>query len=131
MAYETTRRETPMSAFIRVVGATALALALLLGVRTPASAQTVCGERSQFLHRLSKSHSESPVAMGLVSSGSVLEVLASENGSWTIIVTMPTGNSCVVAAGEAWENLPVPVRGRPAAFSSPSRMDGLIASPRR
>lgn len=131
MAYETTRRETPKSAFIRVVGATALALALLLAIRTPASAQTMCGARNQFLDQLAKGFSERPVAIGLVSNGSVLEVLASDNGSWTIIVTMATGNSCVVASGEAWENLPVAVKGRPAAFSLPSRMDGLIVSPRR
>ncbi len=46
------------------------------------------------------------VAMGLVSNGSINEVLASKDGSWTIIVTRPDGMSCVVAAGEAWEGMP-------------------------
>jgi hypothetical protein len=49
--------------------------------------------------------------MGLVSNGAVLEVLTSDKGSWTIIVTRPDGTSCVVAAGEAWENLPKLVAG--------------------
>ena len=46
--------------------------------------------------------------MGLVSNGSILEVLASKDGSWTISVTRPDGMSCVVAAGEAWEDMHEP-----------------------
>jgi len=42
----------------------------------------------------------------LVGNGSVLEVLASKTGSWTILVTQPSGLLCVVASGEAWENFP-------------------------
>ena len=72
----------------------------------PAMAQVVCSERGKFLERLATGYEESPVAMGLASNGSVLEVLASDGGSWTIIVTTPTGKSCVVASGEAWEEVP-------------------------
>jgi hypothetical protein len=40
-------------------------------------------------------------------NGNVLEVLKSDKaGTWTIIVTRPNGMSCVVASGEAWEELP-------------------------
>ena len=35
-----------------------------------------------------------------------LEVLASDGGTWTIIVTRLAGRSCVVASGEAWEEVP-------------------------
>ncbi len=82
---------------------TALVGALL---SLPSLAQTVCGERGDFLRHLSGSYHERPAAISLVSDGAVLEVLTSEKGSWTIIVTRPDGTSCVVAAGEAWENLP-------------------------
>lgn len=70
----------------------------------PAGAQAMCNKRSEFLSTLQEGYSEAPIAMGLVSNGSVLEVLASGNGSWTIIVTMPNGTSCVVASGEAWQD---------------------------
>jgi hypothetical protein len=83
-------------------------------ISLPTLAQTVCGERGDFLGHLSNSYHERPVAMGLVSNGALLEVLASDKGSWTIIVTRPDGTSCVVAAGEAWEDLPRLVSG-PAA----------------
>ncbi len=82
------------------------AAAVVTALSLPATAQSVCGERTKFLKHLSSGYSETPVAMGLVSNGSILEVLASKDGSWTIIVTRPNGISCVVAAGEACEEMP-------------------------
>jgi hypothetical protein len=70
---------------------------------TTASAQTLCGERANFLKHLGTNHQEAPTSMGLTSTGKVIEVLTSEKGTWTIIITDPDGNSCLVAAGEAWE----------------------------
>ena len=93
---------------------TITAAVIVTALSLPATAQTVCGERAKFLKHLSSGYSEAPVAMGLVSNGSILEVLASKKGSWTIIVTRPDGTSCVVAAGEAWEDMPMLAMG-PAA----------------
>lgn len=95
---------------LKIITAAAVATALAV----PAMAQAVCGKRDKFINHLSKSYSEAPIAMGLVSNGAVLEVPASEDGSWTIIVTRPNGVSCVVAAGESWEDLPILANG-PAA----------------
>jgi hypothetical protein len=92
---------------LRITAAALVATCLAL----PASAQSVCGERDKFIDHLGSNYQEGPVAMGLVSNGSVLEVLASKGGSWTIIVTHPDGNACVVATGESWEDLPTLVAG--------------------
>jgi hypothetical protein len=40
----------------------------------------------------------------LTANGGLLEVVASADGSWTIIVTMPNGMSCGVASGMSWES---------------------------
>jgi len=35
-----------------------------------------------------------------------VEFLSFQEGrSWTIIITMPNGNSCLIAAGKNWENI--------------------------
>lgn len=80
-----------------------LAGLLVLGAATGASAQTVCNPRAEILTQLSDRYKEAPTGMGLTASGQVLELLSSENGTWTIIVTNPQGVSCVLAVGEAWE----------------------------
>lgn len=67
---------------------------------------TSCGHRSTVLDYLSARYSEKPVAMGIAANGGLIEVLTSTEGStFTIIVTMPEGETCMVAAGESWESL--------------------------
>ena len=86
-------------------------ITILLGVLfvlypfSPAVAQPTCGDRETFLVKLEESFAERPIAMGLTNKGAVLEVFASKSGSWTFLVTMPDGVTCVVASGESWESL--------------------------
>lgn len=80
-----------------------LTLSLATGA---AAAQTVCGDREEIVESLRQSFNEEPAAMGLSSSGALMEILTSERGSWTLMLTMPTGQTCVLAAGEHWESLP-------------------------
>jgi hypothetical protein len=102
--------------FVKTATTAALAAVLGITISTSATAQTMCNKRDTFLDSLKEGYSEAPVAMGLVSNGSVLEVLASKKGSWTIIVTMPNGTSCVVASGDAWEDIErVALADEPAA----------------
>lgn len=68
--------------------------------------------RGRVLFQLENRYQEEPVHMGLASNGSVLEVLASPSGSWTIIITRPSGLSCIMAAGENWEDSPISVPGK-------------------
>ena len=66
-----------------------------------------CSTRANVLRHLAHKYSEAPIAIGLAENGGVIEVLTStEGGTWTIIVTMPDGTSCMVAAGEDWKQLP-------------------------
>ena len=82
----------------------------------PASGETICGKRADVLSQLSGRWSEAPVAMGLKDDGSVLEIVAAADGAtWTVLVTYPSGSSCVVATGERWENAPPRVALSPAA----------------
>lgn len=80
-------------------------LITLMAVPALAQESTLCVKRSDFIRHLDKTYHETPVAMGVTSSGRMLEVTASEDGSWTIIVTMPNGVTCGVASGENWETV--------------------------
>ena len=62
----------------------------------------MCGDREAVLNNLEETYSEVPVALGLASNGSVVEVVVSPSGSFTILYTMPSGLACVMAAGESW-----------------------------
>lgn len=93
-----------------------LALLGLLCLTGPAEAQgPQCAPREAILKSLSKNYKEAPVNMGVTSTGSLLEVLASPSGSWTILVTVPGGPTCMVSSGEGWRASPVQVQQEPKA----------------
>ena len=71
----------------------------------------MCDERSAVVATLEKTYSETPVSMGLASNGAIIEILASPSGTFTIILTRPNGLTCVMAAGESWEDLPKRLAG--------------------
>ena len=73
-----------------------------------ALAQSVCGTHSAVSDKLKKFYAEAPVSMGVTTSGGVIEVYASSKGTWTLVITQPNGKSCLIAAGQDWEDLPKP-----------------------
>ena len=90
----------------------ALGVTFIAFQAAPVAAQQVCGERSKLMDHLEQKFSEQPIAMGLTSKGAVLEVLTSPSGSWTFLVTEPSGRTCLVASGESWESLPIRPAGQ-------------------
>ena len=92
-----------------MLGKIAAIAALVTAFSLPATAQqqAACAKRTDVLKHLSAKYTEAPVALGLANNGGVLEVLSSKTGtSWTIIITMPNGPTCMMAAGENWEKIP-------------------------
>ncbi len=82
---------------------------LISSISSPVAAQAInnnCTLRTNALSQLEAQYKERPVSIGLSASGAVVEVVASETGSWTILVTTPQGMSCMIATGEHWETLP-------------------------
>ncbi len=68
-----------------------------------AAAQTACSPRTEVVGHLAKKYGEAPVAIGVTNKGGLVEVLTTGDGNtWTIIVSMPNGTACMVAAGEGW-----------------------------
>jgi len=96
---------TPNSLFLTPLVVVSTVFSTFLITPTPVLAGTVCGDRTSLLKQLAGNYKESPASMGLAANGSVVEVTKSETGSWTILLTSPNGVTCVMAAGENWENL--------------------------
>ncbi|NNU78927.1 hypothetical protein HMH01_00615 [Halovulum dunhuangense] len=96
----------------------AACLTLACTAPLPAFAQgRPCGDRDAIVDHLRDRFGEERVSAGLSASNGILEVFVSATtGSWTILVTTPAGQTCLVAAGEAWENAPLPagITGQPA-----------------
>lgn len=92
-----------------MLGRTLASAVIIVALGVPALAQqNPCTQRQQVLRQLASQYEEAPVAMGLANNGGVIEVLSSgDRSTWTIIITMPDGITCMIAAGESWEPLPI------------------------
>ena len=95
------------------------AAALFIATTTQASAQSArnCGPRDAVVQQLAESYGETRQSVGIGSNNAMVEVFAStDTGSWTIIVTMPAGVSCLVASGQSFEEVAeaLPAKGKDA-----------------
>ena len=94
-------------------GALFIASAVLMPAQ-PATAQPVCIPHEKAALKLQEQYDEQVVGRGLTPKGDAMfELFVSESGSWTVLVSQPSGQSCVVATGDSWQRIPLLV-GDPA-----------------
>jgi hypothetical protein len=76
----------------------------------PAGAQQpmLCGLRDEMGRMLDQRFGEQPQAAGVVGDR-IVELLVSQTGSWTILITGTDGRACVVTGGEDWTDQPVTI----------------------
>ncbi len=108
------RGDKRFGAMLRPVPAMVLAGSLMAGVAVfatsgaHAQAPEMGVDRADVVEQLDSKHSETPIARGLGSNGTVYEVFSTPDGAtWTIIMTLPNGKSYMLGSGEYWVNVPV------------------------
>jgi hypothetical protein len=95
-----------------------LAAIITLATSLPLLAQDApqCAPRASVLAFLAEKHGETRQSIGLAANNVVLEVFANAGeGSWTITVTTPQGQTCLVASGSGYEAIAeaLPPQGQP------------------
>jgi len=81
--------------------------ALLLATQHAfAQAPQNCAPRATVLKQLAQRYGETRQSIGLGGNDALVELFASrDTGTWTITVTLPSGTTCIVAAGDAFETV--------------------------
>ena len=82
-------------------------LLLTVLLSTPAVAQQACAKQDEFAKMLADKFDEHRLGGG-TANVVMMEVFVSKAGTFTIIQTLPNHVSCLVAAGDGWENDKVP-----------------------
>ena len=81
-------------------------VALILSAASTRAQGSNCAERDAVIERLASKYGESRQSAGLAANQSLVEVYANpESGSWSITVTLPGGQTCLVASGMSFEAL--------------------------
>ena len=79
----------------------------------PVSAQDarLCTSRDAMVKALKGKYQEQRRGMGVASRAGIMEFYVSDKGTWTIVMSMANGISCILAAGRDWEDLAVKPAG--------------------
>ena len=94
--------------FLMIAGLASATLAPSAFAEQPSPPGPPCADRGHVAGQLRETFGERMVGSGLAESGVLFELYVGPTGTWTLLATAPTGQSCLVGAGEAWEPLPEP-----------------------
>ena len=84
----------------------AFALATVSLSATAAEAQMHCDLRDNAISQLETKFDEHVTGRGLTRDGqAMVELLTSENGSWSVVATDTQGRTCLMATGEDWTDI--------------------------
>ena len=88
-----------------ILSAAILAMSLLIA--QPVLPATMnCNTHEYYIKSLFEDYNEKPVIRGILFDGNVIEILVSDTGSWTGLVTSPNKRSCIIMYGYNWEKAP-------------------------
>jgi len=92
----------------RVIRFALLTVGLAAILTAPAAAQTGdCAPRDSILGKLQHAFNEKTVNVGVTAKGERLEVLVAPSGSWTVLISIPGGPTCVASHGDGWRAIEV------------------------
>lgn len=97
--------------------ALSLGIAGFVMVARAAEAAPQCGPREEVVKALASKFGETRRSVGMSGPDQMMELFAAdESRTWTILVTLPDGRSCLVASGSNFEVVSeqLPARGDPA-----------------
>ena len=90
--------------------------ALLLFPAAASAQQLPCSARERVLSLVIDQRGEARLATGRAARGATIDLFAAESGTWTLVLNLPDGRSCLLANGNgftATQGLQ-PARGAPA-----------------
>ena len=104
-----------MNALTKTWALVGLAAVAATSLPVPAAkAQRICVVHGDTVAQLEKQYGERVTGRGLAEDGQTLvQLLKSDEGTWTVVMTDVHGQSCIIAAGDAWRKL-----ARPGDFAS-------------
>jgi hypothetical protein len=88
-------------------GALLLATAGTWASAAPLPMLIPCAEREEVVDILGKQYGELRRGLGLTLGGQLLEIFVAKNGHWSALLSYSDGKTCMIAAGEGWQDEPI------------------------
>lgn len=102
---------------IQKMFALSLGLGGMLAATDIAFSAPQCDLRDRVVALLADRYGETRRSVGIAGEAAVMELFAADDtGTWTITMTLPDGQMCLMASGSGYETVTeeLPAKGRPA-----------------
>lgn len=96
----------------KITALSAAAICCILMVSGAKAQAPNCGPHDEIIKVLTDKYQEHLRSLGMINDKAVMEVYRSSKGTWTFIVTNNAGLTCIVAAGDNWDDVPPPPEGK-------------------
>lgn len=63
-----------------------------------------CGEREAILEHLEGKYGEVVKHVAVTGKGALVEWMVAPGGSWSMLLTIPGGATCLMSSGEGWQD---------------------------
>lgn len=77
---------------------------VVIALAGPALSAPPCGDRNRVVAVLADRYGEHQAGFGIADRGVIMEVWAGASGSWTLLLTLPDGQTCIVAVGTRYQD---------------------------
>lgn len=97
--------------------ALSLGLGGMIAAADIANGAAQCDARERILTLLTETYGETRRSVGIAGETAIMELFAAEtSGTWTITITLPDGQMCLMASGSNFESVSeeLPAKGEPA-----------------
>jgi len=74
---------------------------------------SLCNDYGEMAKLLLERHKETPRLFALSADGNLMVLLASEEGSWSMVSVNPSNIACMISVGNGWDLLS-PLQGDPS-----------------
>ncbi len=92
-----------MKGFTNLVIGAVLAVTAVVPTMAQDKKVSVCPSRDLATDASGRRAAEEPVFLGLANDGAIVALHAFDDGTWTLLVTLPSGVSCQMAGGDYWK----------------------------
>ena len=77
---------------------------LLVNSSSAVAQGAMCGEHNKILRQLEEKYNEVVKHAAITGRGALVELTVAPNGSWSMLVTIPDGPTCLVLSGDSWQD---------------------------
>lgn len=79
---------------------------VLWATKAKGETMSACGDRAELMKALRGKYQEELHGFGVTEGKAIIELMVSEAGTWSLVISPTKERSCLIGSGKGWEFMP-------------------------